>query len=430
MPSKFQMITQSLTQAIQKGQLKKGEKLPSVRQLSQDYKCSKDTAQRALLELKYKKLIYPVPKSGYYVLEGQEQEEESLVINPESYNKLAYQDFKTCLSETLVGRENFLFNYYQRQEGLKQLLNSLQAHLFDQDIYSKVENLVVTSGTQQALYILSQMSFPNQKTKILLEQPTYHRMNNLVRQQQLPYLSIERGFSGLDLDQLEKLFRQEAIKFFYTIPRLSNPLGLSYSPQEKEALVDLAQRYDVYIIEDDYMGDFARSDNLPLHYYDTHERVIYLKSFSTTLFPALRLGLSLLPQDLVADFLAYKKLMDYDTSLIMQQALSLYLDNGMFKKNLSQLQHFFDQRQESAKELCHKLPDKLSYQVSPKNLSIQLPSQVKLGPFRERGLSLLDTACRIAQEESAYLHLANDQSLAREINKVKRVFENLEKIKQ
>ena len=122
--------------------------------------------------------------------------------------------------------------------------------------------------------------------------------------------------------------------------------------------------------------------------------------------------------------------MDYDTSLIMQQALSLYLDNGMFKKNLSQLQHFFDQRQESAKELCHKLPDKLSYQVSPKNLSIQLPSQVKLGPFRERGLSLLDTACRIDQEESAYLHLANDQSLAREINKVKRVFENLEKIKQ
>ena len=171
MPSKFQMITQSLTQAIQKGQLKKGEKLPSVRQLSQDYKCSKDTAQRALLELKYKKLIYPVPKSGYYVLEGQEQEEESLVINPESYNKLAYQDFKTCLSETLVGRENFLFNYYQRQEGLKQLLNSLQAHLFDQDIYTKVENLVVTSGTQQALYILSQMSFPNQKTKICWNSP-------------------------------------------------------------------------------------------------------------------------------------------------------------------------------------------------------------------------------------------------------------------
>ena len=421
MPSKFQTISQSLTKAIRSGQLKKGDKVPSVRQLSQDYNCSKDTAQRALLELKYQNLIYAVPKSGYYVLEGQEQEKENLAISLEAYNRLAYDDFKTCRSETLVGRENYLFNYYQQQEGLAQLLDSLQSHLFDQNIYSKVENLVVTSGTQQALYILSQMAFPNGKSTILLEQPTYHRMNSLVSQQGLSYLTIERDFTGLDLDQLEELFKKQPIKFFYTIPRISNPLGLSYNSQEKQALVDLAQQYDVYIIEDDYMGDFASSDNLPLHYYDTQERVIYLKSFSTTLFPALRLGLSLLPQTLVSAFLTYKKMMDYDTSLIMQQALSLYLDNGMFKKNLTQLKHFFNQRQESAKELCYRLPKQLVYQSGPKQISIKLPSDLKLGLFKERGLTSLDPATRMDQKESAYLYLANDQTLAKTLKKVTKI---------
>lgn len=134
------------------------------------------------------------------------------------------------------------------------------------------------------------MTFPNQKEIILLEQPTYHRMNTLVKSQNLPYLTIERGFDGLDFNRLEEIFKQEKIKFFYTIPRLSNPLGLSYSHKEKQTLVELAHKYDVYIIEDDYMADFDRASNVSLHYLDTNDRIIYLKSFSMSLFPALRLG--------------------------------------------------------------------------------------------------------------------------------------------
>ena len=62
-------IVETIIKDIQNGTLKKGSKLPSIRQLSQTYACSKDTAQRALLELKYQNYIYAVPKSGYYVLE-------------------------------------------------------------------------------------------------------------------------------------------------------------------------------------------------------------------------------------------------------------------------------------------------------------------------------------------------------------------------
>lgn len=82
-------------------------------------------------------------------------------------------------------------------------------------------------------------------------------MNDLVASLKLPYQTIERDFEGIDLARLEELFKTGDIKFFYSISRFSNPLGLSYSTSEKQKIVKLAECYDVYIIEDDYMGDFA-----------------------------------------------------------------------------------------------------------------------------------------------------------------------------
>lgn len=318
--SKYQDIVSTIAAQINSGQLQKGDKLPSIRLLSQKYQCSKDTAQRALLELKFRNLVYAVEKSGYYVLERKFKQESPLNISLSDYNNMAFEDFRRCMAESLVNRENYLFNYYHQHQGLEELLTSLKNYLSEDAIYTKEKNILVTSGTQQALYILSQITFPNQKKTILLEQPTYHRMIDLVKAQNLPFLTINRDFEGLDLNQLEKLFKTGDIKFFYTISRFSNPLGLSYSSVEKQKIIELAQRYDVYIVEDDYMGDFAKSNDLPLHYYDISDHVIYLKSFSMTLFPALRLGSLILPTILTETFLSYKKMMDYDTSLIMQKS--------------------------------------------------------------------------------------------------------------
>ena len=183
MTSKYQEIMTAIVEQIESGILKKGDKIPSIRVLSQTYHCSKDTVQRALLELKFKNYIYAVNKSGYYVLEGKSQKEEPLNLSLTEYNNMAYEDFTTCLTETLVNRENYLFNYYYQQQGLQELILSLKNYLEKGAIYAKENDILVTSGTQQALYILSQVSFPNKKTTILLEQPTYHRMIDLVTSQ-------------------------------------------------------------------------------------------------------------------------------------------------------------------------------------------------------------------------------------------------------
>lgn len=129
MTSKYQDIITSIISQIESGQLQKGDRIPSIRRLSQSYHCSKDTVQRALLELKFKNYIYAVEKSGYYVLEGKNQKESPLNLSLSDYNNMAYEDFTTCLTETLVNRENYLFNYYYQQEGLQELIHSLQIYL-------------------------------------------------------------------------------------------------------------------------------------------------------------------------------------------------------------------------------------------------------------------------------------------------------------
>ena len=329
--SKYQAVVSFLKKGIESGKFPTGSRLPSIRQLSQDFHCSKDTIQRALLELRHEQYLYAKPQSGYYVLEqGQHQD---LEIEVPDEHASAYDDFRLCVNETLIGRENYLFNYYDNQEGLEELRQSVHQLLFDQSLYCKPDQLVLTSGTQQALFILSQINFPSEGAEILVEQPTYHRMNRLLVAQGLTYQTIERRIDGINLEELEKQFKSGKIKFFYTIPRFHYPLGHSYSDQEKKAILDLANQYGVYIVEDDYLGDLDPRKGQTFHYLDTEDRVIYIKSFSTSLFPALRITALILPNALKEAFVSYKNILDYDSNLIMQKALSLYIDSQLFEKN-------------------------------------------------------------------------------------------------
>ena len=144
---------------------------------------------------------------------------------------------------------------------------------------------------------------------------------------------------GIDLNHLEEIFQKGDIKFFYTMPRFHNPLGSSYSKEQKKAVLKLAKKYDVYIVEDDYLADFEYDlKNDPLYAEDIHERVIYLKSFSKIMFPGLRIGIAVLPPKLIHPFQLFKTVTNIDGSMISQAALTLYLKSGMFthyKKKVS-----------------------------------------------------------------------------------------------
>ena len=384
--SKYQAVVSFLKKGIESGKFPTGSRLPSIRQLSQDFHCSKDTIQRALLELRHEQYLYAKPQSGYYVLEqGQHQD---LEIEVTDEHASAYDDFRLCVNETLIGRENYLFNYYDNQEGLEELRQSVHQLLFDQSLYCKPDQLVLTSGTQQALFILSQINFPSEGAEILVEQPTYHRMNRLLVAQGLTYQTIERRIDGIDLEELEKQFKSGKIKFFYTIPRFHYPLGHSYSDQEKRAILDLANQYGVYIVEDDYLGDLDSKKGQTFHYLDTEDRVIYIKSFSTSLFPALRITALILPNDLKEAFVSYKNILDYDSNLIMQKALSLYIDSQLFEKNRLARLTLQENYQAQIKEVLEKNTCPLPHYPLHDGLLLDLRHYPKIASLKHSSLKL------------------------------------------
>ena len=384
--SKYQAVVSFLKKGIESGKFPTGSRLPSIRQLSQDFHCSKDTIQRALLELRHEQYLYAKPQSGYYVLEqGQHQD---LEIEVTDEHASAYDDFRLCVNETLIGRENYLFNYYDNQEGLEELRQSVHQLLFDQALYCKPDQLVLTSGTQQALFILSQIDFPSKGAEILVEQPTYHRMNRLLVAQGLAYQTIERRIDGINLEELEEQFKSGKIKFFYTIPRFHYPLGHSYSDQEKRAILDLANQYGVYIVEDDYLGDLDSKKGQTFHYLDTEDRVIYIKSFSTSLFPALRITALILPNDLKEAFVSYKNILDYDSNLIMQKALSLYIDSQLFEKNRLARLTLQENYQAQIKEVLEKNTCPLPHYPLHDGLLLDLRHYPKIASLKHSSLKL------------------------------------------
>lgn len=334
---KYIQIYQELRCNIQNDIYQEGEKLPSLRQLSKTYQVSLDTIKKAISLLEEEHLIYPKDRSGFYVLQKEKIKPENTLTTTIDFGSsrsnavsFPYSDFLLCLKKATENYKEEFFKYGQSQ-GLPELIQTLKKWFEKNQLFIKEENLFITTGIQQALFILSKLTFPNQKETILIELPSYHLMLDLLELEKILFQTIERNENGLDWELLETYFRDNDIKFFYTTPRISSPLGLSFSEIEKKRLLKLANQYDVYLVEDDYLGDFiSTTTNLPLHFYDTNERVIYLKSFSKIMFPGLRIGACLLPSVLREAFIKYRTILEVDSSMFSQAALNLYIKTGMF----------------------------------------------------------------------------------------------------
>ena len=342
----YQQLANALKEEILSGNLQKGDKLPSIRELVATYGVNKDTVQRALRSLKDESFIYSREKSGYYVLKNSEA--KPLEEFEEDYSQLPIEDLRICFNQSLASAHDLKLTKEEQASGMSELIQALMPILEEYGVYATKEQLVITTGTQQALYILLQLI---QGKKVLLEQPTYARMNELVKHLNIPYETIERQMDGeIDLNRLEELFASGEFSLFYTISRFHNPLGGSYSEATKKKIVELASKYSVYIIEDDYMADFVKGNATPLHYYDMDGRVIYVKSFSSILFSALKIGIVVLPKELVEPFAMRKLWMDYDSNVMMQKTFTLFIENGMFLKHRKEMVENYIEKSKRAKK--------------------------------------------------------------------------------
>ncbi|MED1607579.1 PLP-dependent aminotransferase family protein [Cytobacillus kochii] len=381
---KYKEIVAWVRHQLDAKQLKVGDKLPSIRSLAQQFQCSKNTVSKALAELEKLHIVYAKPKSGYYVVDffqtdrPAQDEVDFLSAGPDQ-RIMPYEDFQHCMNQAIEHYKEELFTYSDRQ-GLFSLRVELTKYLQHLQVFTIPERLVITSGSQQALQILAVMPFPNGKTHVLIEDPTYFGMLETLKLNHVPTIGLPLSMEGIDFEQLEHLFRTKKIKFFYVIPRCHNPLGHHYSNSEKRKIVELAEKYDIYIVEDDFLAELDTDTKAdPLFTYEPNGRVIYLKSFSKVFLPGLRIATVVLPENMIVRFIQHKFSADFNTSALSQGALEIYLKNGMFRYHLEKVQQLYTKKMQLLLEACERyLPDDIQYS-KPNNgfyMTINIPSPV------------------------------------------------------
>lgn len=349
---KYKKIMSEIERQIEEGLLKPGHKLPSIRALSQKHACSKNTIIKAYEQLERKHLIYAVPKSGYYVVDNiysripratGSKKIDFLSAGPDR-KVMPFRDFQHCINQAIETYKHDMFVYSEPQ-GLYSLRKQLARYLQNNQVFAPPERICVVSGSQQALHILVSLPFPNGKSKICVEQPTHFSFIESLKVHESAAIGIEMTREGVDLARLEHIFKHEDVKLFYTVSRFHNPTGFSYANAQKKKIVELAQKYDVYIIEDDYMGDLdlnLKQD--PMFAYDPSGRVIYAKSFSKVMLPGLRLGLAVIPEQFISKFVQAKFAADLHSPVLTQGALEIYLKSGMFDAHIQKMRFIYGKK--------------------------------------------------------------------------------------
>jgi GntR family transcriptional regulator / MocR family aminotransferase len=149
--------------------------------------------------------------------------------------------------------------------------------------------------------------------------------------------------------------RRKARAAFVT-PSHQYPLGVTMTASRRMHLLDWAQRADAWVIEDDYDSEY-RFENMPiasLQGLDSHSRVIYIGTFSKTLFPSLRLGYLVVPTDLVERFVAVRHALDLTPPYLQQAVLNDFMREGHFARHIRKMRSLYHERRTALVESLEK----------------------------------------------------------------------------
>ena len=192
-----------------------------------------------------------------------------------------------------------LFNY-DDGNGIYELKEVMVEYLAKQKIEASPDNIIITSGGQQGIDIISK-GLLGYTDVVFIEEPTYSGAIDLFKMRNTRLISIPLLEDGIDIGLLKMKLEKIRPRLLYLMPNFQNPTGISYSEYKKKKLIDLAEEYNFYILEDDFISDFKfiSENHRTLKSYDKYNRVIYIKSFSKILMPGLRMGLMVVPTELV-----------------------------------------------------------------------------------------------------------------------------------
>lgn len=398
-------IANAIIDAISKGTLVAGTRLPSTRDLAKILKVHRKTVVAAYDELTAQSWIISKNRKGTFVNENLPvikatplKKSKSIVRNEvlDIHQQYKYildggsPDTRlTVLKElgrvyaSLLRNEIFLKKLAYRYDfmGDKNLRKELVSFLKNtRGIHIHTDNILTTRGSVMAFYLIC-AHLISKNDKVIVGYPGYYAaFETAVIRNQGKVLKVPVDKNGLDIDHLEQLCKKHQIKLVMIIPHHHYPTTVTLSAVRRIQLLDLARKYGFLIFEDDWDYDFhyRNSPILPLASIDNLDRVIYAGSFSKIISPALRLGYVVANPEILAAITAHRRIIDRTGDIILERAISELLRFGDIDRNIRKVKKIYEKRRNLMYHLLKKNFDNLFNITLPEGgMGIWLPYKNK-----------------------------------------------------
>ncbi len=384
---------------IQSGSLPAETKLPSTRELAMELGVSRITVKNAYTNLESDGVVYTREGSGTYISPPipdlgvrppiqpatwplwQMEVEDDYAIEPappypSPSDTIAFigvgdprefplKEFARTVREVFDHDGIEALEYGGLHAGYPPLRETIAHILASQGIAARPGEVLVTGGSQQALALVCQALLKPGDT-VLVEKPTYNFALELFRSLKLKITGIPVDSQGMQVEYLEPVLQKQHPRLIYTIPVFQNPSGMCMSISRRRQLLELAARYNVPILEDDFVSDLRyEGRSLPaIKSLDPGGQVIYTGTFSKMLMPGLRIGYLLADGPIFDRLLRLKWVQDLATSNLMQHVLDTYVTVGRYQAHVRRSTRLYRKRRDAMQMAIRRyLPAGVTYAV-------------------------------------------------------------------
>lgn len=335
-----------------------GEKLPSLRNLSEKLEISITTVDLAYAQLAVEGYIFSKPRSGYFISEVFhpliKQNTNNLNFGsdrkipfkePEFWYDLSSFDFvkwKKCESKILTDFPQLLL-FESDTQGEISLRYEIAKYVFSsRGVKCDPAQIVVAAGTQQISARLANLLQRMDINHVALENPGYLPVNNVFRDHNFAITPVDVLKDGIDIDKLPINIRSAA----YVNPSNQFPTGAVMPVGKRYRLLEWAIKNNSYIIEDDYDSELRYFGKpIPaLQGLDDGNHVIYLGSFSSTLFPSIKISYMVLPPAIREIFEKIKGDYTQTCSKAEQLTLSMFMEKGYYQQGIRKMRRLYSQK--------------------------------------------------------------------------------------
>ncbi len=250
---------------------------------------------------------------------------------------------------------------YGATEGYNPLREQLAAFMASKGAKDvAADNLIVTTGSQQALDLLGK-TLISPGDKVIVEGPTFLATIQCFRLYGAELISAPIDGNGVKTDELEKLIAERKPKFVYLIPTFGNPSGAMLSLERRKAVLEMAVKHNTLIVEDDPYGDLYFGDapppsllNLSATVPGSRDLLVHCGSLSKVLSPGLRVGWMIAPAELLGKATMCKQFSDAHTSTFAQATAAQYLKAGRMPATLAHVRKVYAERAQAMGDALRK----------------------------------------------------------------------------